>query len=806
MTRKSFNSAGQDSFTQAPAQNPDMFTVLNNVEPVTEGNLQRRRGYASFQAGTPGTPFDEMFSFRNDATGIRRIVFTSPQEVFTTDEQGNGVDNPLFTPSLTAQTVRMVLSRNFGYFADGVAADYLKWDGTTITNWGIAVNSSPATVNGPNANASTTNGTVPPWPSNPAAVVTTWVIGPPDTATIPASSSQTISTPLIATNFGFGLPGSAIVTGIQLDITGSQDNPGPSTAQSAIVPQLTQDGSTAIGSGPSPGFLSLPATTGGITFGGPTETWGVNLTGADVNSATFGVGITAAAGGLGSVSPTDFTINTITMTIYVSGSSIVLGSPTGTGITVLNGRVYTVAFENVNTGTVSDIFPFSASTGPLTDQGQPLSGIPVSSDPQVTNVLLLATLDGGDETTLYLVTSLPNGTTTYTDIMPDTQLELQNIYQQSDQSGNLFGIVNNLIPPPGMLFPVKHKGRIYGVIGPTLHFSKSLSDVTTSTGTITSKWEEAWPATYTIDISELAETVSALLSDGQTLWIGTDASIRRLNGDGPSNFSEPEVVFNETGVINPDVWKIVFAEGQPVGSMWLTPDNRVMFSDFNTYTDIGTPIQNVLNSVNRNVVQSAAHACFVSLGPSEYYMLYLPTGSSTVPNVVCVYNMRAKLWSIWTPSLDTVTASLYNISANGTPQWLFSTGAGPGYFWDSGNVIDRNLTMTGAFYPVTITTSWLDFGDEGLTKAFNKIIAITGDTLLTVGVQGAIRQTDLAGVGTTVIAATPVMPSVFGDLFVPMVAQPGYFRWYKITFTSPASAVKDVLNAFDFEINPSLRM
>ena len=166
--------------------------------------------------------------------------------------------------------------------------------------------------------------------------------------------------------------------------------------------------------------------------------------------------------------------------------------------------------------------------------------------------------------------------------------------------------------------------------------------------------------------------------------------------------------------------------------------------------------------------------------------------------------MRSQKWFIWTPT-DTVLCSLFNINSQGVPQWLFSSGTGSLYYWDSTVNFDRN-SNTPVMYPVPATTSWLDFGDMGLTKGLNKLIATTGDPALTVAIQGAIRVSDFASGGVKVIPTTTVQPEIFGDLFVPLVAAPGYFKWYQITFTSPASTVSSVLSAFDIEAQPSMRM
>jgi hypothetical protein len=797
VTRKSFWQAGQDSFTNPPSQNPDMFQQLINVEPVLQGNLQRRRGYTSFFNTAAFGSYYRAYSYRNENLLTRRLVWISggvSSAVVATDEFGNITSSPLFTPALTANAMRMVLSRSYGYFGDGIRGDYLKWDGRDsnsavgfLTNWGIDISNNPSTVQGPR-----NPGTV----SQRSYFVSdvSWAPGTslPSTVTVPGAPVYR-SKALQGQNYGFAVsPGTLAITGVVVNITGSQSQ---NTAPGAISVQLLKGGNLT---GTLKG-VQLPLSTGTITLGTSIDTWNTSLVGTDVNDPTFGVSIIA---GVNTVSTT-FIINAITVTLYVSGGTLTL-TFSGTGITLISGRIYTVVFQNSTAGTTSSLYPFSASTGPLVNSGVDISGIPVSNDSQVDTKLILATADGGDETTLYLVAQIPNAQTTYHDSMPDSQLLLQPIFQQTDQNGFLHGVANNNIPPL-INFPTKHQGRIFGVIGPSLYFSKNLDDVTTSTGTITGKWEEAWPATYSLDVSEVAETITGLLSDGQTLYIATDTSIRRLIGDSPSNFQKPEVIFNETGVVNQDTWKIVFTEGQPVGSMWLTPDNRVMFSDFNSYQDVGTPIQDVLNSINQTVVQSVSHACFVSKGPAEYFMLYIPTGVSTVANTVCVYNMRAKKWCIWNPT-DTITASLFNITAKGVPQWLFATQADPVYQWDNTVFQDRN-GVSPVSYPVSGKTSWLDFGDEGLTKAFNKVFVTTADTNLTVAIQGAIRDSDLDSGGVLVLPPSPLQAEIFGDLFIPdMVSLTGKYKWYQLTFTSPASTAVDVLDGFDFEIAPSMRM
>src|SRR5260370_41447676 len=81
LVRNSFYTAGQDSYTQPPAQNPDMFELLTNVEPVTRGILERRRGYTLFSSQTPANPFQRSYSYLNDSLSLRKYIWCRGTQV-----------------------------------------------------------------------------------------------------------------------------------------------------------------------------------------------------------------------------------------------------------------------------------------------------------------------------------------------------------------------------------------------------------------------------------------------------------------------------------------------------------------------------------------------------------------------------------------------------------------------------------------------------------------------------------------------------------------------------------------------------
>lgn len=470
----------------------------------------------------------------------------------------------------------------------------------------------------------------------------------------------------------------------------------------------------------------------------------------------------------------------------VSGPTI--GSVVGSGsITLVKGRIYYIAYYNNTTQSYSDLSPASAITSALTAQNQDLTGLAVSSDSQVDHKILLATADGGDPTTLYEITTLTNATTTYTDSMPEATLLVQNVWQDTDSTGVLHGLFGNQ-PPPNGSFPISHNGRIFMAIGEVLYFSKSLAECTTASGIIAGRYEEAWVPTNAINVATAAEEIHGLLSDGQTLYIGTEEHIFRLTGDSPQNFSEPQIIFPQTGLLSQDVWQLVYLEGTPVGTMWMTPDLRVMSSDFNTYQDVGTQIQSTLNSINPNAL-GAAWAVMVSNGPYNFYMLAIPTGSNTVPDTFCVYDMRLRKWYIW-QFADQFLSGIFYINLSGIPRWIFVDSTGTVRVVNSTDTLDRATDSSPQNITSAVQTSWLDMGDAQLRKTLNEIEVLTDDPNMTVSAYGASALSDLESPSITLVNGANLTTSLFGngdEYKVYLAGTQAIDRFYKFKFQSVSS-------------------
>lgn len=769
--RDSFDATGQDSRTNPPGQDQSLWEALTNVMPITRAGLDRRRGYSVFSQDLSVPAFSRLFSFQRDTDGLRAIVGANALsiDVFNEDGSNYGIGGP-FTPLLPP---RMVNSRSYGYFFSGAAADQMKWDGTAPagtfsgqTKWGIAFPTTIATLNaGPNG-ASAASG----WFNSDKALVQDGVFA---TTTLPAGITNSVN--LAITGFGFAIPTTATILGITAFFRGrciATDTGGCTR----ILSMGLLKNNVYIG-GQRGVVVPTGATNGSYLNGASTDLWNSSWLPSEINAPGFGVFLQGVTNGLGHPGAATWGIDGVSIIVAYQASpqAIAVANGGGGSVTLTVGRIYYYVFQNSGTGHYSDLSPASASTGPLTSNQVNLSGIAVSSDTQVDSKTILATTDGGDPSELFYVATIPNSQTTYTDNTDEATLDLNQVYQFTDAFGNDFGVAGNTPPPNGTVC-VKHKGRLWMAVGQNLYYSKSVADLTLPNGFIAGKYEEAWPQDTFLDISEGAETVQGLLSNGQALFIGTQRHIRWVTGDDPTNFSEPEVVHAEVGLLNQEVWQNVFVQGTPSGCIWLSPDFRVIGSDFNSYHDIGHPIQDILDTINPSAAQSS-HAMFVDDGEFDLYILAIPTGSNTSCDTHCIFNMRSQQWVVWTPTNPSLSM-LFNVTSTGVPQWLF---AGNTLVYQ---YLESATNDNGTSFLTTARTSWLHLGAPTHRKLLEELEVI-GDPNMKITVEGASPQGDFTGgnINSYKSAVAPII-SPFKQLKVYLATSGTKDRYYRFTFTS----------------------
>jgi hypothetical protein len=757
--------------------------VLLNVMPPVQGDLDRRWGYKLFSNGLHAAPSVAkaypMGLWNDDPATQRNIVVADSNGLLAFNETATLVS----TVAAFAGVPRTVSSRGWLYAADGFVNK--AWGGLsvgTLRNWGTDVNNSSAGSSGPNATGTATDvaqGGGNAW-ANPNNIKVQ--DGSFATITVPASPGDLLQ----ATNFGFGLPPSALIQGIFVEVKGKRLGTAGGTATYTLLKGGTLVGTVNNGQG----AVALPTSNGFISIGGPAALWGTGWTPADINAAGFGVSIDP--GGTSNTYSIDF----VRITVYYLSAAIVVGAFSGTGVTLISGRTYFATFYNSLVGVFSDLNSPSVSTGPVVNQSIPLSGIPVSNDPQIDRKKVLATADGGDQTTLYELTDLPNATTTFTDNIPEATLLLNNQWQAVLIDGTNVGVADNSPPPVGLQFPTAHRGRIYGLVGSNLYYSKSEDELITPTNAIAGRFEEEWPRLNFFPIASGPEQVRGLLSDGTVLYVGTDRHIIRLFGDGPNTFFQPQALWDNVGILNQDVWKLVLIEGNPIGAMWLTPDYRVLGSDFNTYQDVGVPVQNVLDSINVAAIQTAWAVNF-NQSIFNLYVLAIPTGSNTQPDTLLVFDIKGKKWYTWQLT-DKVVGGIWWVTLGGIPQFLFQATTGQFYVFDPTLFQDR-VNDTPVNFLARARTSWLTLGDGTAYKHLNEMEVGTVDLTngMTMTIEGASSIQDFNNPRVVVLNA-PLVQKPRGTYGVFLAGASTRDRQYRFTFNFTDSQT-DLLRSFNIQ-------
>ena len=116
---------------------------------------------------------------------------------------------------------------------------------------------------------------------------------------------------LVATNFGFSIPGGVSITGIEVTVERS-DASGLTSDYRVRIVKGGVIGSTEMSAG-----AAYPGTDSYNIYGSPFDVWGETWTDADINATDFGVAIAAQRNAAGGTSAA--VIDQILITVYYSG-------------------------------------------------------------------------------------------------------------------------------------------------------------------------------------------------------------------------------------------------------------------------------------------------------------------------------------------------------------------------------------------------------------------------------------------------------------------------------------------------------
>jgi hypothetical protein len=113
-------------------------------------------------------------------------------------------------------------------------------------------------------------------------------------------------------DYKFNIPANAVVDGIKVNFVYAMNNTPANTLKEALVTIMSPSIMPIQDKAPSPGNF-IPAGSGILTYGGPTDTWGAYWTANEINSPAFGFNFKLNA----SAVPSDFTFqNGATITVY----------------------------------------------------------------------------------------------------------------------------------------------------------------------------------------------------------------------------------------------------------------------------------------------------------------------------------------------------------------------------------------------------------------------------------------------------------------------------------------------------------
>lgn len=788
-TYSNFEDAGMDLFAPPGDQRQEAWLDLTNVLPTQGGGFRRRWGLNQVLTGlTNLTNPVRTLSYANYLDGGTYLLYTDGTRIHALTDTGSGFTDFGYVGSFPVSSPGWegVVSRDYFYFGGGGTPikGHISAGVPNTYDWGILYPPSDPTYKGEikiTGFGTGDNYTAP-------VVSVTDAIGSGSGATVSAVLNNGHISSFVVT-----APGSGYVQ----PVVSISDGTG--TGATAIAYTDLNSANSTYGQ-----ILAvLPA--GPIALaGGRTYTFALQV------SAT---GHTSDISMVQTLTATNQTLPNITNAVF--------NPPPQVGGT---GQYLTPGWTSID---------LSITLGP-------------SIEPQVDTVLLLATSDGGSLENLYLVTALPLSTfsggprtRTYTDTLPDTYsaayltgavLTTNDLYVSTDGFGGIYGIVGNLPPTTGTLYPIAHQGRLFSTDGATVYYSKSIVDVTTAAGLITSRWEESWPADNQLPIALQNETITALKSDGQNLHIGTTRNMYTCTGSDPGSFSVAANQFSETGVLSNELFTVVYSEGQPVGFMWLTPDYKVMWSDFNTYADIGTPVYPLLQEWDATFTPTARLQSF-TYGPYNLVMLCYKRTTSAAPEFL-VYETALRKWYRWvfgspTSFIQTSESGPMCSCAYTHP----STGQRYLYFFTE----DTGFPQTSRFYVAppsntgvnginlyrydpaynqdlgaigigwNIQTTWQHLDDPQVIKVLNEIDALSSEPGLQGTIYTAFTEADMDS--PTALLTAPFQTGILGNtkLYIAGGATRGRFFSFQFSSSSPGSN-SQILNAFTVEHCPIARI
>lgn len=529
-----------------------------------------------------------------------------------------------------------VVSNNTVYFSNGHVAK--KWDPVNgLSNWGIALGSVADSI-GPNtagAGANAPNG----------AFVTNWT-NPGNVTSAISYATQTLVAPTVqgkylnATGFGFAIPSGNTISGVQVQM----DVIASASGTSLLGIGLLKAGNST-GSLKQYTFLNTTPVT--ITLGGTSDLWGGTFVPNDISQSNFGVQVVAQDGS----HTTTFSVRNVQITIFGTGGPTIAVAGGAGAFTATAGYTYVFCYGNSATGHISSPTPPSANTGVFTNRLNVAVTLTASTDPQVNQIRVFRTTDGGGGTYFELPSSpYPNSNAVITDSALDASLQI----------GSLAPTPTFNDPPTPFQGPIYFSGRIWGFIGNKVWFS-GLEEINQGVP------EESFPSGIAGNFWAFDEPVQAIgvagVGTSSTLVVFCGGRMYGITGNTLDTFRR-FLISDRRGTRNR---ACVATLGGMVA--WLDSANQVWATDGNTSEELSTLIRPDLVALN----QAACSLTFHTSG--RFHWLVLSTGAK-----LYVYDVDQDQWMPpWTFAAtyvyggETAAGNYVLMASNGTKALQMNT-------------------------------------------------------------------------------------------------------------------------------------
>jgi hypothetical protein len=553
------------------------------------------------------------------------------------------------------------------------------------------------------------------------------------------TSGTVLSDYLEGTNFGFSLPSSNTISGIQVTVKGFQSQISGTTLSAIMLKS-----GNGTGTGKS---TVLPATNSAVVLGGASDLWGASWVPNDINQTTFGVALQAVNS---SATTGSWSVDSVTITVYgTGGPAIALQTGNGPLYTVNGGWEYVIAYGNSNSGHVSSPSPPSLSTGNFGGFGTDVNtsgtavtlilgspfitngtwngrtitingvnyvissvastttltlttsagtqtgvtylvgyasvqvGLTMSNDPQVNQIHVYRTKDGGSVYYELPNSPFPNTTANILDTSTDAGL------QQLIFFPTIPPAIPNTPPPAGLIHLTYHLGRIWGTVGNYVYYSAG-PDVLIGNG------NESFPPAnfflYPSNVNRLVPISSGLLvftTDDVYIILGTSLSTFYTMPFQP-----------DAGLLS---WNALDVQGSNI--FWYTSDRQFVQMSSAGLNQIGYAIGDLIQA---NINPAQAYVASLISGTSDQ-AVFLADGSANWYR--CNWNQPPEGGPAWSPKA-TITGSAGAVvsveTSPGIHQLLVSQ--------SNGTVLARSYSVfsdNGAAYGAFMTVGSLVLAQPG---------------------------------------------------------------------------------------------